>query len=142
MLKIATSQDFDTVYTMALKFLESIPYKDYYDEDKMKYIVDMLMNSGKENSIIILNENKGMIAGIASDFLFGYVRQATEIAWWVEPEHRKSGVGQELLEAFEYWAKNVAGCKLITMISLDDQLGKFYEKNDYDLHERAYLKEL
>jgi GNAT superfamily N-acetyltransferase len=82
-----------------------------------------------------------MLLAVASKSLFSPHKTATEIGWYVSPDERGKEAGKQLLEAFEYWAQKV-GCKYITMISLDDRVGKFYEKKGYSLLERAYMKVL
>lgn len=95
----------------------------------------------KTKQIVLIYDDVGFLAGLATPSLFGDIRQATEMAWWVEPSERGKEAGGELLKAFEFWAKKV-GCKLVTMISLNDKVGKYYEKNGYKLYERAYVKEV
>lgn len=140
MLRIATFEDYNKILEFAERFLSISRYKDHFDLDVLNNLISFFLNSSKEERIIILAE-EGMIAGQTSSFIFGTKKVATELGWWVEPEYRKSGIGKELLQAFEAWAKKV-GCSLIVMISLDDELGKFYEANGYSLSERSYIKEI
>lgn len=140
MLRIATPEDYDITYGFAEKFLLASRYGSLSDKDSLSNLVKIFLSSSKEERICILSE-EGMIAGQTSPFMFGAKKVATELGWWVEPEHRKSGIGKLLLQAFEAWAKKV-GCDLIVMISLDDELGKFYEANGYILTERSYIKEI
>ena len=78
---------------------------------------------------------------MVSPSLYSKDRVALEILWWVEPDARKTGLGKELLEAFEYWAKNIAQCSIIAVSSLDDEsLDKFYNKKGYKLTEKTYMK--
>jgi GNAT superfamily N-acetyltransferase len=79
---------------------------------------------------------------MATPFPFGPYSLATETAWWVEPDKRGSGLGLQLLQAFEYWAKEKAGAAMISMSSLDDKVGEMYTKQGYKLYERAYMKVL
>lgn len=139
MIRIAKIDDLGLVLEMANKFLENSPYKERVDE---KVLIDLVLDIiTSPGSIVILNDRKGFLAGKIVPFMFSAEPMATELGWWVDPKYRKSEVGKELLEAFEYWAKKKK-CKLITMVSLDDGLGKFYERRGYTLHERAYLKEI
>lgn len=142
MLRIATLEDADLVMEMGLKFIETTPYKTLYTKERLKAVVDEYIASGGENGrLVLLYENKGMILGLAYPFAFGDVLQCTEVAWWVEPEFRKEGVGDLLLEGLEYWAKKV-GCSIMTMVSLDDKLEQFYAKKGYRLSERIHMKDL
>lgn len=141
MIRKATQEDIDLLIEMGIKFAEASPYKTYYTKDKLRTIADF---SSREmiGFIAFIDEDKrGMLVGYGSEFLLGKVKVATEIAWWVNPEDRKTSVGKELLQAFEQWAKE-QDCKLITMISIDDTLGSYYEKCGYKLTERTYMKEI
>jgi GNAT superfamily N-acetyltransferase len=141
MIRIATEEDFELVREFALKFLDSLPYRTIVDEDKVDEIVKTFLKSDRTERVVLMYGDIGMLAGSVTPFIFGNVIMASEIGWWIEPEHRGKAAGRELLKAFEYWAKQV-GCSAITMVSLDERLGKFYEKNGYKLYERAYVKEI
>lgn len=69
---------------------------------------------------------------------------ATELCWWVKPEHRKTRVAKELLEGFISWGK-ATGAKRIQMASLDlldgERVGKIYEKLGFKAFEREYVLE-
>ena len=139
MIRIATREDEELIYNHAMKFVETTPYKDHISERNIRNMIELFTQS--DDKIILLYGDVGMIVGMAAPFIFGGGYIATELAWWVDPEERKNGVGSELLSAFEYWANKI-GCKMVSMSSLDDQVGKFYEKNGYVLQERAYVKVL
>lgn len=141
-MKVATPDDFDAVNKMALNFLEASPYKDLGDKEVTSKLVLDIISSVPNQRIIIFEDGVGFIAGAVTPFLLGTHTMATEIAWWVEPEHRGNGKGLDLLSAFEYWATNVAQAKLISMSSLDKKIEKYYKKNGYKLYERAYMKVL
>lgn len=141
MVRIATLEDLDLVVSLGMSFIETTKYKDIASEDKIRELSKKLIETPNEYSIILLYEDFGMLAATVVPFMFGPSIYATEIAWWVSPEKRKSNVGSELLEAFEYWANKV-GCEFVTMVSLDDQVSKIYEKQGYKLFERTYLKGL
>src|SRR5688572_6291922 len=140
-LRIANIQDFDLVFSMAKKFAEASGYSKHMEEDKIKAIITDLLNGPQERKIIILHGEEGLLAGLVAPFTFGTALMATEVAWWVEPDARGKNVGAELMDAFEFWAKKV-GCSLVIVSSIDDKVGKYYEKRGYKLHERAYLKEV
>lgn len=140
-LKIATIEDYDLVEDMVMKFLLQTNYKDYISKEQIKPLLESFLTSDGSDKIILLNGTDGMLAGIASKMLLVGPLVATEVAWWVEPDKRKSNVGSDLLEAFEYWASKI-GCSAVTMISLDKSLDKYYEKRGYSLYERAFTKEI
>lgn len=138
MIRKATYKDLDAIEDMARQFVEAGPYKEHVNFISIKMVILACLS---KESIFIEDSGKGMILGIVAPFVYGTIPVATELAWWVSPEARNSSIGKELFDTFENWAKE-QGCKLITMISLDEQVGKYYEKRGYRLSERAYIKEI
>src|SRR5689334_4367485 len=126
-LRIANITDLDKITDMAMKFAKSTNYENYADEETVRKFASAILSSDGRSAICLIHEDDGFIAGMVAPFTFGTKRLATELAWWVTPDKRKSDVGKQLLEAFEHWAK-LAQCDGIVMVSLDDNLGKFYEK--------------
>lgn len=141
-MKIATKEDHDEVLNMAFKFMSHTGYTEYSNEETISNLINTILTGEQNSMIILLKPGVGFLAGMSSPFAFGPHFIASEIAWWINEDKRKTGAGAELVEAFEYWAKNVASCTLITLTGLDDDIGKFYEKKGYKLYERAYMKEL
>lgn len=142
MIKIATIDDLPEILEMSMKFITSTGYDKYSNEQTISNLIETIVTGPQDEMIILLIPGVGFLAGQSSPFAFGPHLLASEIAWWINEERRKSGAGEELIEAFEYWAKNVARCSIISLTGLDDQIGKFYEKKGYKLYERAYMKEL
>lgn len=126
---------------MSMKFMEATGYVKYSDETTIRELIEHVIQSPHTTSIIILDDF-GFIAGQATKFPFGKDMLASEIAWWIDPDSRGENKGIKLMHAFEYWAKNVAGCKFISMTSLDKGVESVYKKNGYKLYERAYMKVL
>lgn len=141
MLRIATDKDFELIKSMVLQFAYETEYKDYVDPVKLGAVIEDMLEGDPSKKIIILHGDVGIIAGVINPIMLGTALMSTEVIWWVEPEHRNNAVGVELLEAYENWAKS-CGCKLTTMVCLDDSVGKLYEKLGYTLRERTYLKEV
>lgn len=142
MIRKATIEDKDIIISMAIQFANESPYSGFVSLNKIEGLVDSILTSSVTTAAIFLDsDNRGMLVGCYSPHLFLEGNIATELAWWVSPEYRKSNVGTELLKAFEQWAKE-ENCEYITMISLDDSVGNIYENNGYSLQERAYWKVL
>lgn len=141
-MKIATIEDFDEIKDMAMKFMSIVGYTEFMSEEFVSKLIHNILTGQQNEMIILLKSGVGMLAGMRSPFVFGPHNIASEIAWWVNEDKRGNGESVELIEAFEYWAKNIAGCTMITLTSLDDSVGKFYEKKGYKLYERAYMKAL
>lgn len=140
MVRRANHADLEEIVGFAEKFLQVSPYKNMYDVAYLKAFIGDLLYSVSDQ-IVLIEEGKGMLVGMIRPFYLGYEPIATELGWWVEPEYRNSGIGRELIHAFEDWARD-EGCKSLVMISLDEELGRYYEKNGYRLIERSYMKEI
>lgn len=139
-MKVATAEDFSDLEDMCMHFLEASPYKDLGDKEAIRVFLGQILEGANTEKVIILEPGKGFIVGMAMPFIFGTHMLATEIAWWVEPDQRGSGLGTELRDALEYWAINIAGCKMISMSALDVKLDDYYKEKGYTLYERAYMK--
>jgi len=137
MVRIATTDDKDLVYSLAMKFAESSPYAEYVDETKIRRVIDHYQ--ADMHSIIFLYDDIGMLAATITPFTFGVVNMGVETAWWVEPGYRGKLAGKELLDAFEQWAQ-ACGCSLAVVSCLDKQVSKYLEKRGYTLKESGYLK--
>jgi len=140
-LKIAEAEDADIVFEMSMKFIRDTGYDSISTEEDIKSLIAEVLASPRNQSIIVMDDF-GFIAGRATKFPFGPDLIASEIAWWIDPEARGESKGSKLMDAFEYWAKNVAGCKFISMTSLNNTVEKIYRKKGYKLYERAYMKVL
>ena len=141
-MKVATLEDKEDVTAMVMKFIASTDYADFAGEEQLNSLITNYLENPSNTQVCILEPGKGMLAGMVTPFLFGPYLLATEIAWWVDPDQRGSGLGIQLLQAFEYWAKEKAGCHMISMSSLDDKVGEMYQKQGYKLYEGAYMKVL
>lgn len=141
-MKIATLEDVSDIADMGMKFVESTGYIKYADRATIENLIIAVINGEKNERIILFEPDVGFLAACVTPFLFGPHILATEMAWWVNPDHRGKQIGSEFLKAFEYWAKEKAGASMVSMSCLDDKLCKFYEKQGYKLYERAYMKVL
>lgn len=141
MLRLATSDDFQEIYDMSMEFASATAYKDFIDPVYVENLVRELLTPDINTKIVLLHEGTGMIIGRVVPFAFGPTKLATEIAWWINPDRRALGAGRELVDAFEYWGGSV-GCTKCVLASLDDSVGKYYEKRGYVLSERAYIKDI
>lgn len=140
-MRLASIADIDAISTMANQFINQTEYKDHYNAGVLEDVLMTLLSLPKEDAVVLIEDGKGMLLGKTCPFAFGNKKMAVEIGWWVNPDNRKEGVGKQLIEAFEYWANKI-NCDLIIMVSIDEEVGKYYEKTGYKLVERMYMKEL
>lgn len=147
-LRLATLTDLDAIKRMCRAFFSESIYKDKeYDEDKIhETILELLLDPVNRLYVLGIHEGRpvAQLAATVTPILFNKSRVATEVLWWVDGDHRRSGLGIKLIEAFEYWAKNIAKTDYMQLCSLNgdmaDPVGKYYEKIGFKLIEKAYLK--
>ena len=133
---------------LASNFFKASPFKGLnFSIETAEIAIDNLYKD-KENSIIILCVKEGnvigFIIGVTCPLAFSTDKVVTELAWWVEPEHRLSRAAFKLIDAYEYWANNVAKAKLVCMNSLNtmESVDKIYQKRGYTLFEKSWVKEV
>jgi GNAT superfamily N-acetyltransferase len=143
-LRLGTINDIDDVETLTRAFISEYQIPVTFDREVLER--NFRASQGSSDTVVILlrKEEKavGFIVGFANSPLFSGDKIATEAAWYVQPEHRGRG-SLKLLQAYEYWAKNVAKVKLIQMLHLgDERLDKLYERKGYRKSEVCYIKEV
>lgn len=150
MLKLATKEDVADIVLMAQRFHASSNQEDQpFDEHKVYSFIDALLSSGGTRSIIILACNDempfGFIVGVINENLFNRDLVATELAWWVEPEFRKTPDSIKLVEAYEYWASMMGARQshlTVTTSANHDVLCRFYKNRGYTHKETSFIKDL
>lgn len=144
MLKIAELQDVFKIIPVIQDFHQNSPYSDMpFEIDRVSEVLGNVIAS--PTGIVVYYEEddivKGIIGGVLNDSLFNSKKVANELFWWVGLDYRKSKIGFELLDAFEYWALKIAKADIIGMVGLSNfDTSKIYEKRGYSLRESTYLK--
>lgn len=141
-MRIATTKDIEEILEMSMKFMAETSFTEFSDKEYIRLLIEDIVLSQQNEKIIIFEPQVGFLAGYAVPFPFGPHKMASEIAWYINPEHRGKKTGSEFLSAFEYWAKEKAGCSMVNMMCLDEQLDKYYTNKGYKLYERTYSKVL
>jgi GNAT superfamily N-acetyltransferase len=102
-----------------------------------------LIESGMGEIYFLEHENAvvGLIGFmmLPKDPFFGR-STALEQFWFVDKEHRKSGVGLLLLDVFEERTKNYEDQVLVHLTACGDFLHKVYERRGYKLVEQTFKK--
>lgn len=146
MVRRATVMDIDVLIEMGRGFLaysaygQSVPF----DQDQMARGLCAVLDAG----VIFVAEKDGEIiggiAGCMSALWFSpSTKIATEMAWWMKPEHRGSKLAIKLLREFERWGKE-RGASHVVMSDLviegGTPAGQLFEKLGYVLVERSHVK--
>jgi GNAT superfamily N-acetyltransferase len=144
----ATIDDLDQYVKLMAEFHNASPMKNVavFNEQKCR---DFVSNS-LENSdmLFLLGESEKGILGIASCLLyplyFADYKVAQELWWWLTPDARGSGIGQEMFKKIENWAKE-KNAQSLFMIALEDEragkMEKVYCRAGFRPLERTFIKE-
>jgi hypothetical protein len=90
-------------------------------------------------SKLALMDNGGVLLGVVGNSMLGPFRQAQEIAWWISPEHR--GSGMRMLLRYEEWAISM-GARMIGVASLSvmPDVERLYERRGFSRLETQWVK--
>lgn len=87
----------------------------------------------------------GMFVAMAHPGVTSHALQATEMAWWVEPEHRGPRLSLHMVRQFEAWASE-RGCALATLSCIQpfkgNQVRKLYQRMGFRGLEESFAKRL
>jgi GNAT superfamily N-acetyltransferase len=87
----------------------------------------------------------GMLVCFVTPCFFSDTKQAVEIAWYVDPDHRGSKKAHEMIDHYEEWAREL-GAVCVNMMNLEiskaDKVAKMYERRGYTLAENTFVKEI
>lgn len=145
MIRFAEAKDLQDCLRMARRFHEASPYSDLpFDEEKCKKLFRKYLEGNRAELLILLAEDRdvfGMIIGLRGELPFSSSVVSTELAWWVDPEYRRSRDSLMLFKAYQEWSRRV-GAEITQVAMLDDvtDLSKFYEKQGYTPAEKSYIR--
>lgn len=143
MIREATAADVPRIVAMGRRFLLETSYRGVIEDNpaQMEVLACQLLESPV--GVLLVSETCGELTGMLGAFLFDHPisgeRLATEIFWWVEPEHRGHGI--RLLRRAEAWAKSNGAAKL-QMIAPTPAVARIYEALHYAPIETAYQRTL
>lgn len=147
MIRNATHDDIPRIVEMAGRFYAQTRYVGIAPmaEESAAGLAILMMDQG----VMLLAEADGAVVGMVGlfvePFTFNIAKtMATELVWWVEPEHQRSGIGAELLAAIEP-ACRAKGANMIRMMCLAGQCEgaeAIYSRMSYTPSEHAYTKVL
>lgn len=150
MIRDTTTEDNDELLRMCKSFFSRTGYARLVDFDKDSMIKTLEHLRNDDNGVLLIatdgDKTIGMIGALLYPFYFNHSHTTgQEMFWWVDPEHRKSGAGIELLKAVEAEARQ-RGAQSFSMIALDsmtpEQVGNIYMKQGYQKSEHSYIRSL
>lgn len=142
-IREARTSDTPALVAMGLRFLRESCYRGRIREnaEQMASLVTLLVE--QPHGVVFVSERAGQVTGMIGLLLFDQPlsgdRMATELFWWVEPEHRGQGV--RLLKHAETWAR-AQGAKALQMIAPTEGVEQLYRRLGYDRIEVAYQRAL
>lgn len=145
-LRLARPEDEERLVEMASAFQAMSPYRSLeFSPAACSRLFKAYLEGDKTELIVIISEQdgeaRGMVIGMCSSPLFSDDKMATEIAWWMDEDYRKTRDSLLLIEAYQEWARRV-DAKVIQCAMLPDvtDLSRFYEKQGMTRAEVSYIR--
>lgn len=144
MIREAEESDFHDIAVMSSEFWTKTMFDDEFCYDSVFNMISLCCDSGLLFVAEIEGEVVGFVAGVSGALLGnGAVKTGTEVAWWIQPEHRGGSIAIKLLKAIESRAKDL-GIKYWSMAfmcsSMPDTVESIYKKMGYQKSEVIYTK--
>lgn len=143
----ATREDIPRIVDMALRFYPTTHYAKIADVTKES--AAGLAIIAMESGVMLVAEKDGAVIGMAclvvGPFEFNVsVTMATELAWWIEPEHRGSTLALRMMEAIHAAARErgASVVRMATMANSPPQAAAMYERLGYVHSDSHYMKVL
>lgn len=145
-IRRATEDDAEALFVMARKFVAFAPYHDRVTatDDELRAIITYFT----ANATVFVAEKHGAVIGmlvavLAPVWYAPSCRVATELAWWVEQEHRGGTAAIRLIQAYETWARNEQA-SMVTMSNLevgdDNRVVSMLKRMGYRMTEQSHTK--
>lgn len=146
MIRKGTFDDLPAIVEMAREFWNYTIYDDEYCPSTVHEIARQCVEQGLLSVVEIGGDVVGFACGVTGPLLGNAsVKCGTEIAWWVNPEHRSGRNGVALLKHIEGLARD-AGVKYWNMAymqsSMPETVEAIYEKMGYTRTEVIYTRVL
>lgn len=147
MIRIGIEEDIPRIVEMLSDMKDASRYID--DEFCHDTCVGVALGCIESSMLSVLEVDgvvQGFAGGIIGTLLFNRdIKSGTELAWWVDPNHRELGSGVELLSHIEGLAR-VQGVKHWNMVyqtaSMPEVVKAIYEKMGYTQNEIVYSRVL
>jgi|TARA_S200002703_G_scaffold41607_2_gene36118 GNAT superfamily N-acetyltransferase len=141
----ATHDDVFHILVLGYNFAKEAPAMHRtYDPQKMESSVRQAIDLDSQEIFLLENDGIiiGMLACVVTEYLFSNRRVTTDLAWFVDKDHRGGTKSIRLIKAYEDWARSV-GAEYICMADITNmqELGVLYKRLGYSLVESSYAKE-
>lgn len=146
MIRLGTKKDIPAIIDMARDFWVNTDFDDVFDPDQVAGMAEACIGQGLMVVLEVDGSVCGFCCGVMGPMLAcGSSYMGSEMAWWVNPEHRRGGGGVGLLEAIEKQAKKM-GCKYWNMVFMESSMPEtvkgIYKEMGYKKTETSHTKRL
>jgi N-acetylglutamate synthase-like GNAT family acetyltransferase len=144
MIRNGTVEDIPQIVEMARVFWKETIYDEPCCDDTVAMMAQMCIDQGLMSVAEVDGKVEGFACGVLAPLLANAeVLMGSEVAWWVNPEHRQGKIGVGLLLALEKQAKE-QGIKYWNMVfmesSMPREVEEIYKKMGYRKNEVSYTK--
>jgi len=145
MVRSGTELDFESIIDMADSFWLNTIYKEDFCRDTVWVMLKLCLD---HQLLSVIELEDGKLVGFACAIKGGLLANSevyagTELAWWVDPDHRGGRNGIALLKHLEELARK-AGIKYWNMAFMESSMPKvieeIYKKLGYVVNEVIYTK--
>jgi len=135
MIRDGTYDDIPSILAMSERFWQDTIYNVPFCAEDTEGMVKLCIDQGLTAVLVKDDALIGFICAFGGPLLCNHsVKTCTDIAWWVEPEHRHDGGGVQLIDYLEVLAKK-AGMTWVNMVymqsSMPEQVQSIYEDRGY-----------
>lgn len=145
-VRVAVLNDVPTIAALGARFLREGPYGRFAPDVNGLLEIAEAMIAREDATILLLETDTGIVGMFAGQvyqhLMFGRTF-ATEIAWWINPEHRRGRAALVMLKTFEAWAKS-KGAEAIEMVAPAGAVDveRLYENLRFSKLETHYRRDL
>tara|TARA_R110002153_G_scaffold191269_1_gene344221 strand:+ start:892 stop:1335 length:444 start_codon:yes stop_codon:yes gene_type:complete len=146
MIRDGKPEDIPDIVRMAEDFWQHTAYEESFDAETVEGMALYCIDSGLMAVLEIAGKVCGFCCGVKGPLLANKnIFTGSEIAWWVDKDHRGGRNSIGLLKGIEQRAK-AAGCKYWHMMfmesSMPETVERIYRKMGYSKVETSYMKRL
>lgn len=146
MVRDGKPYDLDTVTDMSRQFWKLTAYTEPFDAAHARAMAEAAL----EHGLLAVLEVEGQVRGFCAALKFPLLAnaatlQATEIAWWVDPDARQGRNGIALMKHMEDLCRDqgVKYLNMVVMESCNPEVGAaIYEARGYSKLETTYMRVL
>lgn len=145
MIRLATHDDVDFIYSCGEKFYATLDYGVRIGRDKGIAFIRMIIDHAQGLALIFECDGKlvGCLLAVCQDHPFAPCTMASELMWWVDPEFRGRRESLKLFDTYEYWAARRMNADIISCVAApeNEKLHQYYKRKGYKPKELTFMKE-